>query len=283
MSTCQISLAITGLHSSEKNLIASSFEMDSASEWTSNFLSTFCPEPDYNVTPVALTSPDVRIKSAQSPEELIAALVNAPTVREDSYIDWRLQNWGTCFEISDIFLELDNSADDFYCSFFSEGVPIEALRTISSQFSNAVFILEYHYSDGVHSGVTYFLDGQAFDLGYEVDSCKDLWFEEFYPDLYARMQQSDAEDDEDLQDELMDIWCDHEAEALEWMSAPAHQCLQTFLLDSNPPNGPIEVKLGSLSFEIEPQPLPIPFNIPAAMSLEKAQRIAEDKFGFQKG
>jgi hypothetical protein len=41
------------------------------------------------------------------------------------------------------------------------------------------------------------------------------------------------------------------------------------------------VKLGSLSFEIEPQPLPIPFNIPAAMSLEKAQRIAEDKFGFQ--
>ena len=281
--SCQISLAISGLSLSEKNLIMSSFKFDSDSEWTSELLSTFCPEPDYNVTPVSLTSPDVRIKSAQSPEELIAALVNAPTVRDDSYIDWRLQNWGTRFEIYDISLELDNSTDDFYCSFFSEGVPIEALRTISSQFSNAVFVLEYHYSDGVHSGVTYFLDGQAYDLGYEVDSFKELWFEEFYPDLYARLQRDGAEDDEDLQDQLMDIWCDHEADALDWMSAPAHQCLHTFLFGSNPPNGPIEVKLGSLSFEIEPQPLPIPFNIPAVMSPAKAQMIAEDKFRVQKG
>ena len=277
--SCQISLAISGLQLSEKNLIESSFKLDSDSEWTSQLLSTFCPEPDYNVTPVALTYPDVCIESAQSPEELITALVNAPTIRDDSYIDWRLQNWGTRFEIYDISLELDNSTDDFYCSFCSDGVPIEALRAISSKFSDAVFVLEYHYSDGVHSGVTYFVDGQAFDLSYDVDSFKELWFEEFYPDLYARMQKADAEGDDDLQDTLMDIWCDHEADALEWMSAPAHQCLHSFLFDSNPPIGPIKLKLGSFSFEIEPQPLPLPFNIPAVMSLVKAQLIAENKFG----
>lgn len=277
MSTCRLNLSITGLTDSEHELIAGSFMLDSNSEWTSNFLSTFLPEPDYSITPVAFTFPDVRIRFAKSPEELITALVNAPTIRNDSNVDWRLQNWGTSCEIYDISLELDGSTDDFYCSFYAKGAPIEALRTISSQFPNAVFILEYHYADGVNAGVTYFLDGKAYDLSCDIESFKELWFEEFHPDLYARSQQDDAQDDEDLEDDLMDVWCDHEADALDWMFAPAHQCLRTFLLNPTPPQGPIELKLGSLCFEIEPQELE-PQTIPH-ISLEQAVSIAKQRFG----
>ena len=57
------------------------------------------PEPDYAVTPVALTYPDVSALFAKTEEERAKIMANEPTIREESWWDWRVQNWGTKWEV----------------------------------------------------------------------------------------------------------------------------------------------------------------------------------------
>jgi hypothetical protein len=57
------------------------------------------PEPDYAVTPVALTYPDVSAMFAKTEEERAKIMANEPTIREESWWDWRVQNWGTKWDV----------------------------------------------------------------------------------------------------------------------------------------------------------------------------------------
>lgn len=76
---------------------------DAASE--GELLATIIPEPDYTVTPVAETYPMIKARYALTEEEREAALRNEPTIREDSWWDWRIQNWGTKWDPSNIDIE----------------------------------------------------------------------------------------------------------------------------------------------------------------------------------
>jgi hypothetical protein len=68
--------------------------------WDSgNFLATLVPEPDYTVTPVAKCFPHIDAQFAKTEEEKVKALLNEPTIRDDSWWDWRIQNWGTKWDI----------------------------------------------------------------------------------------------------------------------------------------------------------------------------------------
>ena len=56
------------------------------------------PEPDYETTPVSRTHPSIKAQFAKTEEENTAIMENEPTIREDSWWDWRIQNWGTKWE-----------------------------------------------------------------------------------------------------------------------------------------------------------------------------------------
>jgi hypothetical protein len=64
------------------------------------FFGTIYPEPDYKTTPVPHTFPQIKAEYAKTEEEKALAIANEPTIREDSWWDWRVQNWGTKWEIN---------------------------------------------------------------------------------------------------------------------------------------------------------------------------------------
>jgi hypothetical protein len=66
--------------------------------WTKGkFFGTILPEPDYTTTPVNKTFPHIELQYAKTDEE--KAKVLEPTISEDNWWDWRVQTWGTKWEI----------------------------------------------------------------------------------------------------------------------------------------------------------------------------------------
>lgn len=79
------------------------------------------PEPDYSTTPVAKTYPEISAYHANSEEERELAIKNEPSIREDSWWDWRVQNWGTKWEVETD--HVDYSDNEISCCFSSAWAP----------------------------------------------------------------------------------------------------------------------------------------------------------------
>lgn len=89
------------------------------------------PEPDYNVTPVAKTYPEIGAKYAETEEEREELLKNEPTIRNDSWWDWRIQNWGTKWEITFDWVDEDGDDEVITLSFPSAwSPPVEAYKAL---------------------------------------------------------------------------------------------------------------------------------------------------------
>lgn len=111
------------------------------------FLSVMCPEPDYETTPVFPAYPDIVGN-------------NDPVAPSKAWWDWRVQNWGTKWDIG-YDPALDNEAvltnGKMVVSFDSAwSPPIEAYNSLVEQgFSVSAYYCEYgcdfcgKYLDGV--------------------------------------------------------------------------------------------------------------------------------------
>ena len=71
----------------------------SEKDWEYLDFAKVIPEPDYKTTPVAETFPEIHASFAKTEEEKQVRLKNEPTIREDAWWDWRIQNWGTKWNI----------------------------------------------------------------------------------------------------------------------------------------------------------------------------------------
>lgn len=63
------------------------------------FCSAVLPEPDYTKTPVPLAFPEIMALFAKTQAEKEKILENKPSIREDACLHWRVDNWGTKWDI----------------------------------------------------------------------------------------------------------------------------------------------------------------------------------------
>lgn len=84
------------------------------------------PEPDYKTTPVAKTFPEVKAGMADTEEDKEVALKNEPTIRENSWWDWRIQNWGTKWDVGND-IEFEVNGCDIHMQFDTAWGPPEGI------------------------------------------------------------------------------------------------------------------------------------------------------------
>lgn len=153
--------------------------------WNSGkFLGVLVPEPDYSVTPVAQTYPHITAQFAKTEEEKAAALANAPKIREDAWWDWRVQNWGTKWDIGNDSSRDPATLDDDGLSMWvwfdsAWSPPVDAyLKLEELGFEIKAY---YHESGCCFCGK--FEDGQdeCYDINIPEGMRADEWLEENIP------------------------------------------------------------------------------------------------------
>lgn len=132
-------------------------------------LATMVPEPDYSVTPVRETFPEIKAQHAKTEAEREEAVKNEPAIREDSWWDWRVQNWGTKWDVDSDTLVLWDSDDHDLASieggFDSAWSPPEqAVATYCEQNPDVEITLYYYESGMAFAGICH----NGFSDDYEV-------------------------------------------------------------------------------------------------------------------
>lgn len=148
--------------------------------WNSgNFLATMIPDPDYSITPVAQTFPEISAKFAKTEEEKAEIMANKPTIRPDSWWDWRVQNWGTKWDIG-FDADLNNKAEVFNKSFdvFFDSAwspPISAYEKLE-EMGYKIYAL-YFESGCAFCGIY----GNGYDECYNIEDFSEEWVDEHIP------------------------------------------------------------------------------------------------------
>lgn len=152
---CNCSIEIVGPREKIRALWAQAQKDESEG---GGLLAALRPEPDYATTPVAETFPEVSARFAKTEAEREAALNNEPAIREDSWWDWRVQNWGSKWDV-DLdcveFVDNDDGSATIVGSFDSAwSPPIEAVAHFFQQSE--------HLGVDLHCDLMYYEPGMAF-------------------------------------------------------------------------------------------------------------------------
>jgi hypothetical protein len=145
---CTNSFTITNITTDQWRQFAATFQVRDSDE-QQDFLKTFYPEPDYAITPVAQTYPEISAKYAKTEEERERILKNEPTIREDSWWDWRVQNWGTKWDVggNDYNEPIQETPNKIIMSFDSAWAPP---TTAMDKFEALGFSVRlYYYEPGM--------------------------------------------------------------------------------------------------------------------------------------
>jgi len=213
---CTNSLTISGITTEQWQQIARTFQVRDPDD-QQDFLKTFYPEPDYSVTPVAKTFPEVSAQHAKTEEDRERILKNEPTIREDSWWDWRVQNWGTKWDVYSCCNDWEDQqpSTEFNASFCTAWSPLssECMAVLSKHFPGAILTNYYDEEGEDFCGVTVAKDGVVFDFCESMSEYREPYTRKEFPDLDALLAEEEQELDEFFWDncdlgEFSDFICD---------------------------------------------------------------------------
>lgn len=231
---CTNSLEIKGITTDQWRSIDDSFAVRDEG-FQQAFLSTFCPEPDYTVTPVARTFPEIKARYAKTEEDRERILKNEPTIRDNSWWDWRVQNWGTKWDVYGVCRSSikEEPSDCFSSNFLTAWAPLSkgCMEELSKKFPGATLVNFYEEEGMDFCGVTVAKDGVSEEHRQEgMSQYREPFlrqqFPEFEDDLADYMEEQDGDREEALQEffaceadlgEFSDFVRDHLEEKLEPM------------------------------------------------------------------
>jgi hypothetical protein len=196
---CNNSFTISPVTTNQWKELTDSFQVRGEG-YQQDFLKTYFPEPDYSVTPVARTYPEIRANRAETEEEKERLLKNEPTIRDDSWWDWRVQNWGTKWDVYSCLNDWDSEgpSEEFSASFCTAWSPMNErwMAEVSKQFPGALLTNYYEETGLDFCGVTVAKDGVVRDLCTEWSSFMKEYALKDTPDLDALLEEEEQDLDE---------------------------------------------------------------------------------------
>ena len=207
---CSNTLTISDITTDQWRAIDDSFAVRDE-DHQQDFLKTFIPEPDYTVTPVALTFPESEARLAKTEEDRERILKNEPTIREDSWWDWRVQNWGTKWDVYGVCRggTKEEPSDCFSSNFLTAWSPLgdRCMEELSKKFPGATLVNFYEEEGNDFCGVTVAKDGVS-EGHYEPEmhQYKEPFLRQQFPDLMDRLAGYLDETDGDREEALQEFF-----------------------------------------------------------------------------
>lgn len=179
-------------------------------------LAEILPEPNYEETPVAKTFPSIGAQFAKTEEERAVALANEPTISSNNWYDWRLQNWGTKWEASEIII--NEEANSVSISFMSAWSPPNQvwIQALINEMPNAEVVLTYKETAMDFAGVTR-ADRERFsDETLHPSNLYDAWLKRTQSEeTQAILKDEDHDDYEDVWEQVHEDWYEVEADLID--------------------------------------------------------------------
>ena len=205
---CSNLFNITGITTDQWQELARTFQVRDPNS-QQDFLKTFYPEPDYTVTPVAKTYPELDAHFTKTVEEREAILMNEPTISEESCWDWRVQNWGTKWDVycCSNDWKSEKCTNEFRAHFCTAWSPLSevCMAVISRRFPGSL-LTNFYCEDGEDFfGVTIAKDGVVRDVCDCMSKYREPFLRQQFPDLDARFDERGL----DLEDDLDEFFWDN--------------------------------------------------------------------------
>ena len=205
---CNNSLTITNITTEQWQEIATTFQVRNVG-YQQDFLETFYPEPDYSVTPVADTYPEISAQHAKTEEERERILRNEPTIRENSWYDWRIQNWGTKWDVYSCCNDWEDEqpSTEFTAGFCTAWSPLsdKCMAVLSKKFPGSLLTNYYEEGGMDFFGVTIAKDGVVRDFCDSIRKYREPFVRQQFPDLDARFEEEGL----DLEDDMEEFFCEN--------------------------------------------------------------------------